>query len=142
MLGADAVSAGTRALPGRPMVINAADALVELGGDPSEFSSRRITPAVVADADLVLTMTTAHRDSVLLVSPTAFRRTFTLSEAVRLIRDRDASTVPELHAARPFSTAEPGEDVLDPMGHPYPEFQSAAMRILDLTRVVVTQLDD
>lgn len=124
------------------MVTSAAEALVELGGDPTEFASRRVTPAVIADADLVLTMTTTHRDSVLLTSPTAFRRTFTLSEAVRLIHDQGAETVAELHSARPFSTAGPDEDILDPMGHPYAEFQSAATRILDLTRVVVERLHD
>ncbi|MCE5291845.1 MAG: low molecular weight phosphatase family protein [Nocardiaceae bacterium] len=142
MLGADAASAGVRAINGRPVVPAAAKALAELGADPSDFSSRRITPAIVTEADLVLTMTVEHRDAVLMVNPSALRRTFTLSEAVRLIHERNAATVADLHLARPFSTAEPDEDILDPMGHPYAEFQSAATRILDLTRVVVDRLHD
>jgi protein-tyrosine phosphatase len=142
MLGADAISAGVRAVGGRPMVPDAAKALVELGGDPEHFASRRITPAIIKEADLILAMTQDHRDRVLLVSPGALRRTFTLSEAARLIREHQATTVAELTAARPFSTADPGEDIADPMGRDYSEFQSAAKRILDLTRVVVDQLDD
>ncbi len=142
MLGADAISAGVRAVGGRPMVPDAAKALVELGGDPEQFASQRVTPAIIAEADLVLAMTQDHRDRVLLVSPGALRRTFTLSETVRLIREQQATTVAELAAARPFSTARPDEDIADPMGREYPEFQTAARRILDLTRVVIDQLHD
>jgi protein-tyrosine phosphatase len=140
MLGAEATSAGVRAVAGRPIVGDAARALAELGGDPEEFASRRITPAIIAEADLILTMTEDHRDKVLMVSPAALRRTFTLSEAARLIQDHHAKTVAELTAARPFSTAKPGEDIADPMGRQYPEFHSAATRILELTRVVLDQL--
>ena len=142
MLGVDASSAGVRAVVGRPMVPHAAEALIELGGDAGEFSSRRVTPQIVADADLILTMNTRHRDGVLLVAPSALRRTFTLSETVRLIEERHAETVRDLAAARPFSLAKPGEDILDPMGHPYAEFQTAAKRILDLTKIVVDHIRD
>lgn len=140
LLGADAISAGVRAVPGRPMVGNAALALGELGGDAEQFASQRVTPALVASADLILTMTEDHRDRVLQVVPAALRRTYTLAEAARLIQDHGATTVAELSAARPFSRPEPGEDIDDPMGRPYPEFLSAANRILELTRVVVDQL--
>lgn len=47
------------------------------GGDPTAFSSRRLT-AIVADADLLLTTEAAHRQFILKVWPGAFRRLFTL----------------------------------------------------------------
>ncbi len=80
-----ASSAGTRAVVGYGMEPTAAEVLRTLGGDPKGFRARQLSPANVDDADLILTMTTRHRDKVLAASPRAMRRTFTLLEAGRLL---------------------------------------------------------
>ncbi|SNR77685.1 hypothetical protein [Blastococcus mobilis] len=82
-----ASSAGTEAVVGRGMDPSSAQVLVGLGGDPSGFEARQLTSAIVDEADLVLTMTRAHRRKVLEVSPRALARTFTLLEAAELLAD-------------------------------------------------------
>ncbi len=84
-LGLNASNAGTRAVIGYGMEPTAAEVLRSMGGDPEEFRARQLSPAIVGDADLILTMTTRHRDRVLSESPQAMRRTFTLLEAGRLL---------------------------------------------------------
>jgi protein-tyrosine phosphatase len=76
-------SAGTRAHPGVPMHPHAAAAL-RARGARTDHAARRLTPAVIAAADLVLTATTTERDDVLTMLPTALDRTFTLREFGRL----------------------------------------------------------
>ena len=61
-----------------------AQALRELGGDPTGHVARWLTESMVTDADMVLTATTAHRDHVLRMAPAALRRTFTMREFARL----------------------------------------------------------
>ena len=78
-------SAGVRAMVGRPMEPLAADQLSELGGDPAGFEARQLETAAIVSADLVLTATTDIRSAVLLVAPTALRRTFTIREFAALV---------------------------------------------------------
>ena len=59
----------------------AAPVLKRLGGDPSGFAARQLTPKIAADADLILTMTRVHREVVLEAVPRQLHKTFTLSEA-------------------------------------------------------------
>jgi len=77
-------SAGTRARPGAPMHPYTAAALRSFGADPDRFAARRLTPDLVAAADVVLTATAAERDEVLSLTPAALDRTFTLREFARL----------------------------------------------------------
>jgi protein-tyrosine phosphatase len=70
---------------GYPVQPNAALVLEKLGGDASGFAARQLTSRIASDADLVLTMTRAHRDAVLELAPHRLHRTFTLREAARLI---------------------------------------------------------
>src|ERR1035437_4630017 len=62
-------SAGTAALVGSSMDAQSAAQLVAHGGDASGFRARDLTPALVAESDLVLTATRAHRGKVALMSP-------------------------------------------------------------------------
>jgi protein-tyrosine phosphatase len=88
-------SAGIRALVGQPMERNAADALVERGGDPRGFTARRLTEELVANADLVLGAERAHREAAVRLHPVALARSFTLREFVRLVAaDRPRGTTP------------------------------------------------
>ena len=82
---------------------DAALVLEKLGGDASDFAARQLTSRIASDADLILTMTRAHRDTVLELAPRQLHRTFTLSEAALLASECDAQSVADLAAFRPQS---------------------------------------
>lgn len=74
----DVVSAGTHAWSNSAMHPFAAEVLREHGADPTGFLSRRLTEALVRQADLVLTATRQQRSDCVALVPSAVRRTFTL----------------------------------------------------------------
>jgi len=78
-------SAGTGALTGSPMDRQAAAQLELHGGDPAGFTARDLSPALIAESDLVLTATRAHRGKVALMSPKALRRVFTFCDFADLV---------------------------------------------------------
>jgi protein-tyrosine phosphatase len=78
-------SAGTRGLTGQPMHQHGADLLRAVGADPDGFVARRLTPDLLAHADLVLTATAVERDRAVAMLPAALRTTFTLLEFARLL---------------------------------------------------------
>lgn len=82
-------SAGTRALVGAPIEPASAELLEAAGVSTAAFASRQITPAMLADADLVIAATQMHRAEAVRVNPRALRRTFTLGELADLLRDAD-----------------------------------------------------
>ncbi|MBA2768873.1 MAG: hypothetical protein H0U35_07045 [Sporichthyaceae bacterium] len=113
-------SAGTRGLDAAAMDPYAAAELQRLGGTPYGFRSRRLRAADVVGADLVVTMTRAHRSDVLALEPRGLQRTFTLRELAHLL-ERDGTgfdpvaTIARL--ARNRSAATLGEyDIDDPIG--------------------------
>jgi protein-tyrosine phosphatase len=127
-----ASSAGTHALTGHPIEVYATRALKKLGGETSHFAARQLTPNIAGDADLVLTMTRAHRDDVLKLAPQQLRRTFTLREAARLASECDARNVSDLAAFRPqFPVGEPS-DISDPIGHDEAFFALVGAQIANL----------
>ena len=79
-------SAGTDARDGLAMHPPAARQLAAMGADPTGFGSRRLTAAMVAGDDLVLTAGLAQRDAVVALCPAASRRTFMIGEFARLLR--------------------------------------------------------
>ena len=80
-------SAGTRALAGWDMDERVAERLVALGGDASGFRARQLTADLIADADLILTATRAHRSQVGKMSPLARRRIFALRDFAGLLSE-------------------------------------------------------
>jgi len=112
----DTSSAGTRAVVGHPIHAEAAPVLEQLGGDPSHFAARQLTVKIASAADLILTMTRAHRVAVLELAPNRLQRTFTLSEASRLISEHGARTIADLAARRSLLAADETLDILDPIG--------------------------
>jgi protein-tyrosine phosphatase len=127
-----ASSAGTHAMRGHPIHPYAARILEKLGGDASHFAARQVTSAVVADADLVVTMTKAHRDHVLALAPRHLHRTFTLCETAKLASDFDARSVADLAACRPRLPAHVLLDIPDPIGHDEAFFSTVGVQIADL----------
>ena len=67
-----------------------------LGGDPGAFRSRRFAPPLADDADLVLTMTSGQRRSVLETAPLGLRRTFALPEVAALLPLADLTPLERL----------------------------------------------
>jgi protein-tyrosine phosphatase len=100
--GLEVRSAGLRAPVGRPMDPHSAAVLTRLDGDPTGARATAFDPAVAERADLVLTMTRAHRHSVLESVPHRLRRrTFTLLEAADLMTGVDLG----VGSARPRAPA-------------------------------------
>jgi len=94
-------SAGTHALAGAPMTPQTAELVVQHGGDPGGFRARQLDADLVTRADLVLTMTRAHRAAVVDLAPRAVGYTFTLRELARIV-----ATLPSpvaRHVGRPAS---------------------------------------
>lgn len=127
-----ASSAGTRAVITHPIQRSAALVLERLGGDASNFGARQLTPKIAAEADLVLTMTRAHRETVLELAPHQLHRTFTLYEASRLASEHDAQSVADLAALRPRLATSDLTDIPDPIGQDKELFTTVGSQIADL----------
>jgi protein-tyrosine phosphatase len=127
-----ASSAGTRALIAHPIQCEAAVVLENLGGDTSNFTARQLTSQIASDADLVLTMTRAHRDTVLELAPRQLHRTFTLSEAARLASEFSPRSVADLAALRPQLAGQKLADIPDPIGQSAEVFATVGSQIADL----------
>jgi protein-tyrosine phosphatase len=127
-----ASSVGTRAVIAHPIHPEAARVLEKLGGEAFDFAARQVTSRIVSDADLVLTMTRAHRDAVLELAPRQLPRTFTLSEASRLASDCNPQNVAELAALRPHLAAHALQEIPDPIGQSPEFFVMVGSQIADL----------
>jgi protein-tyrosine phosphatase len=82
-------SAGTGALTGWAMDEQAAAQLAAHGGDPAGFRARDLTAALIAESDLVLTATRAHRGKVATTCPKALHRVFTYRDFADLVAGID-----------------------------------------------------
>ncbi|WP_270886850.1 arsenate reductase/protein-tyrosine-phosphatase family protein [Pedococcus sp. 5OH_020] len=78
-------SAGTGALAGHPMEEQARVLLEGQGYAADRFVARHLTAASVAEADLVLTATRAHRGKVAMLHPKALRYVFAFREFAELV---------------------------------------------------------
>ncbi|WP_207555902.1 low molecular weight phosphatase family protein [Intrasporangium flavum] len=84
-------SAGTRAMVGAPIEPGSVELLERAGADAVGFASRQLTPAILAEADLVVAATQRHRSDAVALNPRVLRRTFTLGELADLLADTDLS---------------------------------------------------
>jgi len=113
-----------------------------------EFVARQLTPGLIEDANLILTMTRAHRVQVLDIVPAAVRRTFTLLDFAKWLsvagaRDVAGTTpaerlcavlgrVPDLRARAPRHRSQP-VDVPDPFGRDRGTYRDVAHKIRKAT---------
>lgn len=125
-------SAGTHAMAGHPIHPYAVRAIEEQGGDTSQFAARQLTPTIAADADLVVTMTEAHRGYVLKLAPRQLHKTFTLHETARLVTECNARNVAHLSPFRARLTGQGSSDILDPMGRDEAFFATVTKQIAQL----------
>jgi protein-tyrosine phosphatase len=154
--GIDVVSAGTLAQPGHPAADSSQVQAERRGLDLGGHRSQPVTPELLRDADLVLTMSERHREQCvpLGAGPEARARVFTLREIVRLVADVDRSGAPpdvssritwlaeQAHQARPTAPP-PGapEDVHDPIRDPEAAWVAMAATLDELCSAVLEVLD-
>lgn len=111
-------SAGTIGPDGRAMDADAAVQLQRLGGDPSGFVSRRLTPQLLADQQLVLTATKDLRQQVIAMSPRLMKRVYGVTELAAIIEAGDLEVEPSalpLAASSRRSAGASAADVPDPI---------------------------
>jgi len=122
-------SAGTFGVVDAPIAEPMARRLRSAGVCVDSFAARRLLESMVRSADLVLTLSKAHRSEVVELAPAAVRRSFTLTEFARLAQGlrpdelptgtpavRLQAAVPVLAARRSLSPT--SDDIDDPIGRP------------------------
>jgi len=82
-------SAGTRGFDSAPMDPPMAHELAARGVDATGFRSRALTPAMLREADLVLTMEVAHRTWILGDAPELVAKVFTLAQFANAVSAAD-----------------------------------------------------
>ena len=140
-------SAGTHGFHDHP--INP-DIAVELATEAARgyFRSRPLSPALIDDADLVLTAETWHRTTVLEEQAQAFRKAFTLAEfaeAVQTLRGQGVTAtgralIAEAASQRPAT--KPEHDIADPYKRGPVANTEAATRIRELLEIVLPALTE
>lgn len=140
--GMSFASAGTHARDGDPINPDMVAALpADL--DTSVFRSRRLTTAILEDADLVVTMEVAHRGFVLDDHPAMFRKVFTLGQLARALEqapdglDRTALLA---HLGATRRNADPALDVPDPYRRGSEAAAGCVARLEELLHVVLPAL--
>ena len=150
-------SAGTSAMTGWSMDEQAAAQLVAHGGDPAGFTARDLTAELIAESDLVLTATRAHRGRVATMYPKALRQVFTFADFADLVAGIDGLTarlttmdprawvreVTEKAAASrglkpPLEPAQ--ADIVDPFGSEDEVFATMAQQVVASMPAVVRAL--
>ena len=159
--GVDVSSAGTGALVGDPVSPPMAVLIEKAGADASNFTARQLLPPLVRGADLIITMTGAHRRETVTLVPAAVQRTFVLGELAHMLGDVDrdeiaaaggasTSTAERLRAAVAIAKrhrtpgVDPAEDIVDPYGRSNSVYAASFTQIQaalePLLRIVATDI--
>ena len=150
-------SAGTSAMTGCSMDERAAAQLVAYGGDPAGFTARDLTAELIAESDLVLTATRAHRGKVATMYPKALRQVFTFADFADLVAGIDGLTArvtnmdPRVWVGQVTEKAaasrglkpplEPAQaDIVDPFGSEDEVFATMAQQVVASMPAVVRAL--
>jgi len=112
-------SAGIAAMDGSFASKEAIDVLNTEGIDLSSHHARRLEKTDLDRADLVLTMTAAHKQAVLRLAPKAQKKVFTLLE---------------------YSADPAAGDVLDPFGQGIEVYQECAEHLRKLLKAIIPKL--
>jgi protein-tyrosine phosphatase len=135
-------SAGTIGWEGSAAMPETVSAARERGVDVSEHVARRLLPAMVESADLVLCMAREHADLVVRSAPTAAAKIFTLKELVRVLEELPVGARADLRervsdaaAARAggFRGNPLDDDVIDPLGLPLDSYRAVAWELEEWT---------
>jgi protein-tyrosine phosphatase len=146
-----AESAGIAALVGQGMDRASAEAIRELGADPTGHVARRLSSELLDRADLVLTAESSHRQVVLGQAPRLIGRTFTMAEFARLAASLDDATLSDHDPAdrvrmvagqrgRVPPPANAADDIADVYREPLAMARTCASRIESTLRPVLDLL--
>jgi protein-tyrosine-phosphatase len=144
-------SAGVAAVPGVAATSQTVDAALRLGYDLSGHTSTPLDPDAIAEADLVIGLERRHVQEVVVRSPGAFPKTYTLKELVRrgrAVGARDAGQpvaewLAEVHTGRrptDLLGVSPDDDVADPTGSNSVDHLTTAEELDELSEVVLDLL--
>jgi glycine hydroxymethyltransferase len=146
-------SAGTTGWDDSPATAEGVAALRERGIDISRHRARRLQRRMIENADLVLAMSSEHRDAIRRLSPNAAPRTFTLKELVHLVEEAQprASEGPAESRLRALASAASAqrngrptdvtdEDVADPLGLGIESFRAVAWELESFSQRLVDAL--
>lgn len=111
-------SAGTAAVPGDLASEGARTVMAERDIDIAPHRARRLTSELIADSDIILTMTNRQREAVLQMAPAAANKTFLL---------KDFAGVGQ-------------SDILDPFGQPVETYRACADELESIMPAVVGRL--
>lgn len=119
----------------------------EMGFDPQPHVAQQLTAELLQEADLVISATEEHRSVVARTNPAAIKRSFTMVELARVanyLNTNPQAIEPEVLAEaktlqqkieiagryRGYAPpAQATEDVLDPWGRDYAEYQRVAKQM-------------
>ena len=127
------ISAGIYAWEGDKASYGAEEALKEKGIDVTGYSSKLLTPKLVEEADLVLTMTSNHKKAVLDMCPGAKAKVHTLKEYVLNYGDK------ELHIPD-IGLGGTDYDIRDPYGQSVDVYRKSAEEIEKYLRILVDKI--
>jgi protein-tyrosine phosphatase len=134
-------SAGTAGWQGSAAMPESIEAARERGVDVTLHVARKLAPAMVEDADLVVCMAAEHRDALQRSFPRSRDRVFTLKEVVRLLEaiPSQRPVTPRELPSRVQDAAELrrsgfdgnpyDEDVADPLGLPIESYRAIAWEL-------------
>ena len=134
-------SAGTHGFDARAMD-EAMVPLLPSGTTSSAHASRRLTPEILAEADVVLTAEATHRSFILEEFPQHFRKVFTVGQFAASVDDHPGLTGRELVAAAAArrTPARPEHDIADPYRRGDVAAQTAADTMSRMLSVIVPRL--
>lgn len=128
------ISAGTYAWEGDQVSPKAVEVLKERGIDIEGYRSTPLTPGIIKEADLVLTMTMSHKAAVLQMCPQHEDRVFTLKEYILNNGDRlDLSNID-------FIDLHTDYDIKDPFGQPIEAYYESADEIEEYLQKLVEKV--
>lgn len=116
------ISAGTSVIPGSKAAESAIAVMEERGLDLKKHTARQLTPELIDEADLVLTMTRKHKQHVLTMAPHAQEKVFALKEYVHNLDFPKT----EREALKKLDEQMLDMDVYDPIGQPIEVYKECA----------------
>ncbi len=123
------LSAGTAAWAGQPATPEAVTALSEEGIDLSNHRAQALTPELIKEADLVLTMTGHHRQQVLRLVPAAAGK-------VHLLKKYAESFAGDLETAE----SDWAYEIPDPFGQPLEVYRQVAQELKNNLAIIINRL--
>lgn len=137
-------SAGVYGYVDHPIDHGMANELAKRGILSEEFRSRRLTKAMIDEADLVLTAEAGHRAHILDEWPGAVRKVFTFEQFVRALKDVDPGTTGRDLIAQAYAhrgQVRPDHDIPDPFQRGSVAAELAASALDKALTTILRRLD-